>query len=105
VNGRSAQTIVNFQADATFQALIQQGVPAAKISIEDPTEVNMGLLIAFILSSVYYFCLLLDVNWANNPKVIIGKEICIQSLKDNISSEDREEMRKNIARERFNNFF
>ncbi|MFW9876412.1 MAG: hypothetical protein ACFFG0_25230, partial [Candidatus Thorarchaeota archaeon] len=86
VNGKSAQTIVNYQADATFQALIQQSVPTAKISIKTPTEIHMGILIAFILSSVYYVCLLLDVNWANNPKVIIGKEICNQALKDNIDS-------------------
>lgn len=105
VNGKSAQTIVNYQADATFQALIQQGVPSAKISIGNPLEMNMGILIAFILSTVYYLCLLLDVNWASNPKVIIGKEICNQALKDNIDSKEREEMRKSIALKKFRNFF
>ena len=105
VNGKSAQTVVNYQADATFQALIQQGVPTAKISIEDPTELNIGILIAFILSSVYYLCLLLDVNWANNPKVIIGKNICNQFLEDNIDSEEREKKRNIIASERFKNFY
>ncbi|MFW9940610.1 MAG: hypothetical protein ACFFFT_06185 [Candidatus Thorarchaeota archaeon] len=105
VNGKSAQTIVNYQADATFQALIQQGVPSAKISIGNPLEMNMGILIAFILSTVYYLCLLLDVNWANNPKVIIGKEICNQALKDNIDSKEREEKRKSIALKKFRNFF
>lgn len=105
VDGKSAQTVVNYQADATFQALIQQGVPTAKLTIEDPKEMNMGILIAFILSSVYYLCLLMDVNWANNPKVIIGKDICNQFLKDNIGSEEREEMIKKTALERFTNFF
>ena len=105
VNGKGAQTIVNYQADATFQALIQQGVPSAKISIGNPLEMNMGILIAFILSTVYYLCLLLDVNWASNPKVIIGKEICNQALKDNIDSKEREEMRKTIALKKFLNFF
>lgn len=105
VNGKSAQTIVNYQADATFQALIQQGVPTAKISIETSTEMNMGILTAFILSSIYYLCLLLNVNWANNPKVIIGKEICNQALKDNVDSEEREEKRKSIALESFRNFY
>jgi len=105
VNGKSAQTIVNYQADATFQALIQQGVPSAKISIGNPLEMNMGILVAFILSTVYYLCLLLDVNWASNPKVIIGKEICNQALKDNIDSKEREEMRKSIALKKFRNFF
>ena len=105
VNGKSAQTIVNYQADATFQALIQQGVPTAKISIETSTEMNMGILTAFILSSIYYLCLLLNVNWANNPKVIIGKEICNQALKDNVDPEEREEKRKSIALESFRNFY
>lgn len=105
VNGKSAQTIVNYQADATFQALLQQGVPTAKITIENPSEMNMGILTAFILSTVYYLCLLLDVNWANNPKVIIGKEICNQALKDNIDSKEREEKRKRIAVDRFRNFY
>jgi glucose-6-phosphate isomerase len=102
VNGRSAQTIINYQADATFQALIQQGVPSAKISIKDPSEESMGILVAFILSSVYYLCLLIDVNWANNPKVIIGKQICNKTLKDNIN---REKLRNNLAKEMFRNFF
>lgn len=105
VNGRSAQTIINYQADATFQALIQQGVPSAKISIKDPSEESMGILVAFILSSVYYLCLLIDVNWANNPKVIIGKQICNKALKDNINAENREKLRNNLAKEMFRNFF
>jgi len=105
VNGRSAQTIINYQADATFQALIQQGVPSAKISIKDPSEESMGILVAFILSSVYYLCLLIDVNWANNPKVIIGKQICNKALKDNINAENMEKLRNNLAKEMFRNFF
>lgn len=105
VDGKSAQTIVNYQADATFQALIQQGVPSSKISIQDPSEKNMGILIAFILSSIYYLCIQIDVNWANNPKVIIGKKICNEALQENTNSEKREEIRKNIADKIFKNFF
>jgi glucose-6-phosphate isomerase len=105
VNGKSAQTIVNFQADATFQALIQQCVPSAKISVKDLSEESIGILIAFILSSIYYLCLLIDVNWANNPKVIIGKQICNDALKDNINIEKRQKIRKNLAKEMFRNFY
>ncbi|MHA2281982.1 MAG: hypothetical protein ACXAC5_14160 [Promethearchaeota archaeon] len=105
VNGKSAQTIINYQADATFQALIQQGVPTAKISLGDPSEESMGILIAFILSSVYYLCLLIDTNWANNPKVIIGKQICNSALKDDINEEKRRKIRQEIAKEQFENFF
>ncbi len=105
VNGKSAQTIINYQADATFQALIEQKIPSAKISLDNPDEYNIGLLIAFIQSIVYYLCLLLDVNWANNPKVVIGKKICNEALKNKIPPSEREIVRKRIADEKFINFF
>jgi len=105
VDGQNAQTIVNYQANATFQALIQQRVPSAKISIESPSETNIGHLIALILSSIYYLCLLINVNWANNPKVIIGKKICNEALKEKITPEQGENIRREIAKEKFKEFF
>jgi len=103
-DGKSAQAIVNYQADATFQALIEQSVPSVKISIKDPDVTNIGYLISFIQSTVYYLCILLDVNWANNPKVVIGKNICNDALKNQIPSEQRVKIRKEIANEKFKNF-
>ncbi len=105
VDGQSAQTIVNYQANATFQALIQQKVPSAKVSIENPTEYNIGSLIALILSSIYYLCLLININWATNPKVIIGKQICNEALKEKITPDQGEKIRKEIAKEKFKIFF
>ena len=105
VNEQTAQTVVNYQADATFQALIEQGVPSAKISIERPDEYNVGNLIAFIQSTIYYLCLLLDVNWSNNPKVIIGKEIGNKALKNKISLEQRKSTREKIANKIFTQKF
>jgi glucose-6-phosphate isomerase len=105
VDGKTAQTIINYQADATFQALIEQSVPSAKISIESPNEFEIGLLISFIQSTIYYLCLLLDVNWADNPKVIIGKNICNDALKSNLPADIREEKRKKIAKKSFKKFF
>jgi glucose-6-phosphate isomerase len=105
INKQSAQTIVNYQADATFQALISQGIPSAKVTIQQADEYNMGDLIAFIQSSVYYLCLLLDVNWANNPKVVIGKEICNEALKSKTSAEHRKETRERIAKGVFGDKF
>ncbi|MFX1388538.1 MAG: hypothetical protein ACFE9Z_00575 [Promethearchaeota archaeon] len=105
INNKSAQTIVNYQANATFQALIQQSVPSVQISIDNPFANNMGQLIALVLSSVYYLCLLLNVNWANNPKVIIGKEICNNALKENISFEKAKQSREQVASEKFKGFF
>ncbi len=105
VNGQTAQTIVNYQAGATFQALIEQGVPSAKVSIERCDEFNIGNLIAFIQSTVYYLCLLLNVNWSNNPKVVIGKKIGIEALKNRIPPEEREKTRKELAERKFNRDF
>jgi len=105
IEGQSAQTIVNYQADATFQALIEQGVPTAKISLENPFESSMGQLIAFIQSTIYYLCILLDVNWANNPKVVIGKKICNEALSNKIPPDDRKKSRMNIANEKFSSFY
>ncbi|MFX0023226.1 MAG: hypothetical protein ACFE9S_12945 [Candidatus Hermodarchaeota archaeon] len=105
VNNMSAQTIVNYQASATFQALIQEKIPSAMISIEDPSETNMGHLIAFILSSIYYLCLLINVNWTNNPKVIIGKRICNEALKEKRPPEQGENLRKELADVNFRGFF
>jgi glucose-6-phosphate isomerase len=105
VNKQKAQTIVNYQADATFQALLEQGVPSAKVTIARPDEYNIGNLIAFIQSTVYYLCLLLDVNWSNNPKVIIGKEIGTNALKNKSSLEQRKNTREKLATSVFNQKF
>jgi len=104
VNGLSAQTVVNFQANATLQALIEQNIPSAKISLDIPDEFGIGQLIAFIQSAVYYLCLLLDVNWANNPKVVIGKKICNDALINKISNDKWEKIRRKLAKEKFKDF-
>jgi glucose-6-phosphate isomerase len=105
VDGMSAHTIINYQANATFQALIQQKVPSAKISIDGSSEYNIGYIIAFILSSIYYLCLLINVNWVNNPKVIIGKKICNEALKEKTTSEQGVNIRREIAKDAFREFF
>ncbi|NVM18557.1 MAG: hypothetical protein HWN80_12650 [Candidatus Lokiarchaeota archaeon] len=105
INNQTAQTVVNYQADATFQAILDQGVPSAKVTIERPDEYNMGNLIAFIQSSIYYLCLLLDVNWSNNPKVIIGKEIGNKALKSKSSLEQRKNTREKLAARVFSQKF
>ncbi|TFF93370.1 MAG: hypothetical protein EU544_05985 [Promethearchaeota archaeon] len=101
ISGHTAQSIVNYQSDATFQALIEQEVPSGKLHIPNSAERSMGNLIAFIQSTVYYLCLLLDVNWANNPKVVIGKKICNEALKKETSFEQRKQAREKIAQEKF----
>ncbi len=105
INGKSAQTIVNYQAAATFQALIEQGLPSAMISLNEDDELNLGYLIAFIQATVYHLCLLLNVNWADNPKVVIGKKICNEALMNQKQFEYLQREREKIARERFTSFY
>ena len=105
INGQSGNTIVNYQADATFQALIEQSIPCAKLLLDAPDERNIGKLIAFIQSTIYYLCLLLDVNWANNPKVVIGKKICNDALKNKATPQQRKNDRERIAKKNFSDFF
>ncbi|TFF89926.1 MAG: hypothetical protein EU548_05640 [Promethearchaeota archaeon] len=101
INNKSAQGIVNYQAHATFQALLEQKVPSMLVSVPSPDAKNMGNLVSFIQSVVYYLCLLLDVNWATNPKVVIGKRICNQALRANKSFEDLKGERKKISTAKF----
>lgn len=105
IDGQTAQRIINYQADATFQALIEQSVPSAKISIDTPKEIVIGHLISFIISTIYYLCIFLDVNWANNPKVMIGKKICNEALKNKIPQEESKSIRNQIAKEKFKEFW
>jgi glucose-6-phosphate isomerase len=105
INHQKAQTIINYQADATFQALLEQSVPSAKISINNPDEFDIGQLISFIQSTIYYLCLMLDVNWASNPKVVVGKKICNEALKKKISVEERKNIRAKLSKESFKEFY
>jgi glucose-6-phosphate isomerase len=105
VNGHTAQTIINYQADATFQALLEQSVPSVKITLKNPSEVSIGHLISFIQSAIYYLCLLLNVNWASNPKVVIGKKICNEALKNKASEEHRIREREKVAERNLSEFF
>ena len=105
IDGVSAHTVINYQADATFQALLEQKVPSTKITIETVKTHTIGNLVAFIQSTIYLLCLLLDVNWANNPKVVIGKEICNKALSNKDSTEIRKKKRIEITENLFKDFF
>lgn len=104
INGKDAQKVINYQALATFQALLEQKVPSILLTLPSSDERNIGRVIAFIQSVIYYLCLLLDVNWANNPKVIIGKEICNNALQENQTFDELKETRKKIALDKFKEY-
>ncbi len=98
---KSGLDVINYQLDATFQALLEQSIPSAKITLNELSLKSMGQMIAFIQTTVYYYCLLTDVNWSSNPKVNIGKAICNEAIEQNLTLEQRIEARKKIANEKF----
>ena len=98
---QSALTIINHQADATFQALLTQKVPSAMLNLSNYSISSIAQLIAFIQSTIYYFCLLLDVNWENNPTVNMGKQICNTAIQKSLSEKQRKAERKETAAKQF----
>jgi glucose-6-phosphate isomerase len=97
LSGISASQVISHQADATFQALLTQKVPAAKIQVAKNELSNFSTLIAFIQSTVYMLCMLFNVNWESNPLVNLGKEICNEAIKEGKTPEQRLETRRSIA--------
>ncbi len=96
LKGMTGLQVINYQAAATFEALLNQKVPTARVDL--PISVNtIGQLIAWIQSSVYYFCLLLDVNWSSNPLVNSGKKICNEAIEKKLDEKAMEENRKRAA--------
>ena len=104
INGKDAQKVINYQAHATFQALLEQKVPSILLTLPSTDEKNIGRATALIQSVIYYLCLLLDVNWANNPKVIIGKEICNTALQKNQTFDELKSIRQEIASDKFTHY-
>jgi len=103
--GQSGLSVINYQADATFQALLEQGVPAGKISLSTPNTYTLGYAIAFVQIVVYYFCLILNVNWSSNPLVNTGKKICNEAIKNKLDFNARIESRKKVAAQKFGQYW
>lgn len=103
IHNQTGLSLINYQADATFQALIGQNVPCSKISVKNVDLKALSHLIAFIQTTVYYYCMLTNVNWESNPLVVVGKEICNKAMKENKDFNQRKLDRKSIAKNQFNN--
>lgn len=104
LEGQTGLSVINYQLDATFQALIEQGIPAAKLSIKEISPYSLGVVVAFIQTAVYYYCLITDVNWSSNPLVNVGKKICNDALAKKMTRADLIAARKDIAKKKFENF-
>jgi glucose-6-phosphate isomerase len=105
LEGQTGLSVINYQLDATFQALLEQGVPSSKISLKSVSPYTMGFAIAFVQTIVYYYCLLTNVDWASNPLVNTGKKICNDALDKKLDAKTLQETRIRVSKEKFANFF
>lgn len=103
LENQNALNIINHQADATFQALLGQEIPSAKVSLQNISVESLAHTIAFVQSTVYYFCMLLNVNWESNPLVNVGKKICNEAIADNKNSSQRKADRIEVSKKHLDN--
>ena len=103
--GSTALSVVNYQLDATFQALLEQKIPSSKLTFHSVSPYSFGFGIAWIQTTVYYLCLLFNVNWSSNPMVNIGKKICNEAIKSKLDRNQRIQNRIDVAEKLFNNYF
>lgn len=104
-DGSTALSVINYQLDATFQALLEQRVPTSKLTFHSVSTYSFGFGIAFIQTTVYYLCMLLNVNWSSNPMVNVGKKICNEAIKSKLDRNQRIQNRIDVANKTFNKFF
>jgi glucose-6-phosphate isomerase len=94
----TASDVISYQTDATFQTLLEQKIPSAKIQIKKIGIEDLACTIAFIQSTVYLLCLLFNVDWESNPLINSGKKISNDAIKDQLSVNKRREIRRDITK-------
>jgi len=83
INNRSFNDLINFQADATYKAILEQkDIPCDIITISTIDEKNIGRLIyrfQLLVSAISSF---MQINAYDQPGVELGKKILRDLLKD-----------------------
>jgi glucose-6-phosphate isomerase len=80
INGKSFNTLINEQAKATLQSVIDSNIEADSIEIEKITPQNIGALLAYYEVLTSLVGAMLDVNTYNQPGVELGKVILYKNL-------------------------
>ncbi|MBL0721890.1 MAG: glucose-6-phosphate isomerase, partial [Sulfurovum sp.] len=80
INGTSFNALINAQADATEESMIESGVDTDSIMIDEVTAQNIGVLLVYheVLTSLVGA--MLDINTYNQPGVELGKIILYKNL-------------------------
>jgi len=84
LDGKSFNQIINFQADATYEALLRQkDIPCDIITINSINEKNIAKLMyrfQLLVSAIGAF---LQINTYDQPGVELGKQILKNKLEQN----------------------
>ncbi len=83
INGKSFNTLINAQCEATMQSVVQSGVDTDAITLDFISEENIGTLIAYYELMTSLVGAMLRVDTYNQPGVELGKVILYKNLQNN----------------------
>jgi len=80
INRTSFNTLINAQADATKQSIMESGIDTDSIKIDKITPENIGLLLAYYEVLTSLVGAMLNIDTYNQPGVELGKVILYKNL-------------------------
>jgi glucose-6-phosphate isomerase len=83
INGKSFNTLINAQCEATMQSVIQSGVNTDSISLDFISQNNIGEMIVYFELLTSLLGAMFKVNTYNQPGVELGKQILYKNLGNN----------------------
>jgi glucose-6-phosphate isomerase len=80
INGKSFNTLINAQADATLQSIIESKIDADAITLDSVNPENIGALLAYYELLTSLVGTMFEVNTYDQPGVELGKIILYKNL-------------------------
>jgi glucose-6-phosphate isomerase len=80
INGKNFGTLINAQADATLQSIIDSGINCDTITLDIIDEHNIGSLLAYYELLTSLVGAMFEVNTYDQPGVELGKVILYKNL-------------------------
>jgi len=83
INGKTFNTLINAQCDATMQSLIDAKVSTDIITLDFVSPENIGTLIVYFELLTSAAGVMMNINTYNQPGVELGKQILYRNLQGN----------------------
>ncbi len=83
INGQTFSVLINEQCKATMQSVIESGVEADSITLDEISERNVGAMIIYYELLTSLVGAMFDINTYNQPGVELGKTILYKNLGNN----------------------